>query len=139
MPLVELMAVDPKRVGEIWPAAQPLIAKAYAKNDFDVPDDILADLRKGARLLWLAVDTEGGNLKILAAMLTQLFKTKAGKVCKMQECGGEQMQTWKHLRKRVEKYAREEGCDRIMCEGRVGWERIMPDYERVAVVLEKRI
>jgi hypothetical protein len=78
MPLVELMAVDPKRVGEIWPAAQPLIAKAYAKNDFDVPDDILADLRKGARLLWLAVDTEGGNLKILAAMLTQLFQNEGG-------------------------------------------------------------
>lgn len=113
-----------------------MIEKAYKDSDQDVPFNILSDLTKGRRLLWLAVDE---NEDIIAAMLTQLFNMVSGKMCKMQECGGERMQEWKHLRKRVEDYARAEGCTRVMLEGRLGWARIMPDYEQVAVVLEKRL
>lgn len=131
---VQLIAVDPARVKEIWPAARPLIERAYKDGDQNVPPEILHDLTKGRRLLWLAVD---GEEKIIAAMLTQLFNMVSGKMLKMQECGGERMRDWKHLRKRVEDYARAEGCTRVLCEGREGWERIMPDYKRVAIVLEK--
>lgn len=133
---VRLIAVDPKRVAEIWPAARPLIEKAYKDGDQVIPLSILADLRTGKRLLWLAVD---GEETIIAAMLTQLFNMVSGKMLKMQECGGERMPEWKHLRRRIEDYARAEGCTRVLVEGRPGWQRIMPDYERVAVVLEKRL
>lgn len=134
MPHIDLIAVDPARVQEIWHAARPLIEKAYKDGDQDIPLTILHDLRAGKRLLWLAVDEEK---TIIAAMLTQLFEMTSGKMLKMQECGGERMQEWKHLRKRVEDYARAEGCTRVLIEGRPGWERVMPDYQRVAVVLEK--
>lgn len=136
MPDVRLMAVDPKRVTEIWPAARPLIEKAYKDGDQEVPPNVLADLRCGKRLLWLAVDE---NENIIAAMLTQLFKMVSGKMCKMQECGGARMKEWKHLRRRIEDYARAEGCYKVLVEGREGWKRIMPDYDQVAVVLEKRL
>lgn len=136
MPHVELIAVDPARVEKIWHAARPLIENAYKDSDQNIPFNILHDLTKGRRLLWLAVDEKE---TIIAAMLTQLFEMASGKMCKMQECGGERMQEWKHLRARVEDYARAEGCTRVLVEGRPGWERIMPDYERVAVVLEKRL
>lgn len=133
---VRLIAVDPNRVTEIWHAARPMIEKAYKDSDQDVPVTILHDLRCGKRLLWLAVD---GEETIIAAMLTQLFTMNSGKMLKMQECGGKRMREWKHLRKRVEDYAKAEGCTRVLVEGREGWERIMPDYKRVAVVLEKRL
>lgn len=136
MPDIQLMAVDPARVKEIWPAARPLIEKAYKDADQDVPFNILYDLIMGRRLLWLAVDE---NEDIIAAMLTQLFNMVSGKMCRMQQCGGARMQEWKHLRKRIEDYARAEGCTSVMLEGRSGWARIMPDYEQVAVVLEKRL
>lgn len=131
---IRLLAVDPKRVGEIWLAARPLIEKAYKNGDQNIPDNVLHDLRCGRRLLWLAVDEKEA---IVAAMLTQLFEMVSGKMCKMQECGGERMPEWKHLRRRIEDYARAEGCTRVLVEGRPGWERIMPDYQRVAIVLEK--
>lgn len=133
---IRLIAVDPKRAQEIWPAARPLIERAYKDGDQDVPPTILHDLTKGRRVLWLAVD---GEENIIAAMLTQLFQMNSGKMLKMQECGGERMHEWKHLRRRIEDYAKAEGCTRVLVEGRPGWERIMPDYERVAVVLEKRL
>lgn len=136
MPHVELIAVDPKRVQAIWPAARPLIEKAYKDGDQIVPPNVLYDLVKGRRLLWLAVDEDKN---ILAAMLTQLFEMVSGKMCKMQECGGAQMHEWKHLRKRIEDYARAEGCTRVLIEGRPGWKRVMSDYEQIAVVLEKRL
>lgn len=136
MPDVQIIAVDPKRAGEIWPAAEPFIVSAYKDSDQDVPANILADLRSARRVLWLAVDeTE----TIIAAMLTQLFPMASGKMCRMQECGGERMQEWKHLRRRIEDYARDEGCDRVMLEGRPGWQRMLPDYAQVGVVLEKRL
>lgn len=133
---VRLMAVDPQRVEQIWPAARPFIESAYKDADQDIPPQILRDLTKGTRLLWLAVDE---NETIIAAMLTQLFQMASGKMCKMQECGGERMKEWKHLRRRIEDYARAEGCYKVLVEGREGWKRIMPDYEQVAVVLEKRL
>lgn len=136
MPDVQIIAVDPKRAHQIWHAAEPFIASAYKDGDQDVPPNILADLRSARRVLWLAVDE---NEKIIAAMLTQLFPMVSGKMCKMQECGGERMQEWKHLRRRIEDYARDEGCDRVMLEGRPGWQRMLPDYAQVAVVLEKRL
>lgn len=137
MPNVTLLAVDPKRAKDIWHAARPMIEAAYIKSDQGMPPNILLDLARGTRILWLAVDeTE----TILAAMLTQLFLLNGGaKMCKMQECGGLQMTTWKHLRKRIEEYAKAEGCDRVLVEGRVGWKRVLSDYKQVAVVLEKRI
>jgi hypothetical protein len=134
--MINLVCIPPTDVWKIWPGVSGLIDAGYAASDVPMPNDILDQLRSGTMLLWLAVDEEG---QITAAMLTQLFEMRTGKMCKMMECGGDRLREWKHLRAEIEQYAKREGCDRVLVEGRPGWARVLTDYTTIAVVLEKRI
>lgn len=134
--MISLACVDPKDVPTLWRGCETLIDAGFTAADMLVPDDILEQLKSGTRLLWLAVDQDQ---RIVAAMLTQLFVMRSGTLCKMMECGGERLREWKHLRLQIEEYAKREGCDRVVVEGRPGWARILNDYKVIAVTLEKRI
>jgi len=133
---LELACIPPEEIWKIWPGVCDFIDAGFAASDVPMPDDILSQLRYGTRLLWVVATPE---CKIVAAMLTQLFDMRNGKICKMMECGGSHMSAWKDMRSQIEQYAREEGCDRVLVEGRPGWARVFPDYRTTAVMLEKRI
>lgn len=134
--MITLVCVPPSDVKALWNGVLPFIDAGFAASDVPIPDDLIAQLRDGTRLLWLAVDE---NQHIVATMMTQLFPMRSGMVCKMMECGGERLHEWKHLRAEIEQYAKREGCVRVMLEGRPGWSRVMHDYSVVSVALEKRI
>lgn len=134
--MISLVCVPPHDVPKLWPGCVTMIDAGFAASDMLMPDDILEQLTKGTRLLWLAVDKDH---RILSAMMTQLFPMRSGMLCKMMECGGERLREWKHLRTQIEEYAKREGCDRVLVEGRPGWSRILDDYKTVSVTLEKRI
>lgn len=134
---MELVCIPPADVRKIWDGVvRDMIDAGFAASDVPMPDDILEQLTKGTRQLWLAVN---GEARIKAAMLTQLFPMRHGMLLKMMECGGHAMVEWLPLRTRIEQYAKAEGCDRVHVTGRVGWRGVLKDYKIVSVTLEKRI
>lgn len=134
--MIRLICIPPVDVRALWNGVYPMIDAGFAASDVPMPGDLLDQLTKGTRLLWIAMTDRH---EILAAMMTQLFPMRTGMACKMLECGGERLAEWKHLREEIEQYAKREGCNRVLIEGRPGWARVLPDYKTVSVALEKRI
>lgn len=132
---VKLAACDPKMLEVLWPHARRFLLQSYVKNDQTVPHWLLEDIRLGRRVLWLLIKD---NIMV-GAGTTAIFEMVSGRLCKIEHFAGSGMDEWSHLRTVIEEYAKREGCARVMCEGRPGWQRILTDYEVTAVVLEKRL
>lgn len=134
---LNLTCIPPEEVWKIWPGTvHDLVDAGFAASDVPMPADIAEQLKYGHMLLWLVLTPES---QIIAAMLTQLFEMRTGKICKMRECAGTRMVEWKEMRDQIERYAKAEGCDRVLVEGRLGWAGVLKDYRITGVVLEKRI
>jgi hypothetical protein len=87
--------------------------------------------------LWLLVDNE----EITGAGITAIYTIAAGaKMCKIEHFAADGgISKWLHLRSEIERYARAEGCDRVMIDARLGWQKYLHDYEVTAVIMEKRL
>lgn len=134
---MELVLIPAGDVAKIWSGTvRDMIDAGFAANDVPMPEDMLEQLSSGARQLWLAV---AADARIHAAMLTAVYAMRSGKMLKMMECGGSGMHTWLPLRAKIEEYAKAQGCDRVMVEGRMGWRGVLRDYRITGVTLEKRI
>jgi hypothetical protein len=70
--------------------------------------------------------------------VTELLATEWRKVCCVVACGGEGLD-WPLLIKPLEQFAKHEGCSAVRIMGREGWQRVLKDYRRRRVVLEKEI
>lgn len=134
----QFICMPPEEVYKIWPGlVHDLVDSGFAASDVPMPADILEQLKCGHMLLWLVIEADA---TIVAAMLTQLFEMRSGKACKVRECGGSGLRQWKELvQTEIERYAKAEGCDRVLLEGRPGWAGHLRDYATIAIVLEKRI
>src|SRR5215468_8970576 len=84
----ELICVDPARVHEIWPLAEPLLRRAIARTGLSAFCEIEREILCGNALLWLGVEGEESAVAILAAASTRLQWTDAGKVCVITAFGG---------------------------------------------------
>ena len=129
-----LVCVEPRRVREVLPMVHEMLGDAYHYGEAEVPP--IEMFNSGNVLLWIAWGEEG---KILAAANTQLVRSKAGLSCKLTAVAGLAFDRWRSALGRIEQYARDEGCYRLTFEGRLGWERLLPEFRRVAVIMEKRI
>ena len=132
---IQLVCIPPKDVRKIWGGVVDMIDAGFAAFDVPMPADIIEQIEADMRQLWVAV----ADNKIKAAMLTQIFEMRSGKVVKALECGGEDLYSWLPLRTGIEEFAKREHCVRVIVEGRPGWSRLLPDYKMIAVTLEKRI
>ena len=135
----ELICVDPERVHEIWPLAEPLLRCAIARTGLAAFCEIEREILCGNALLWLAVEGEGSRIAILAAASTSLQQTDAGKVCVITACAGKGMPRWLSLIGRIEEFARNEGCHCVRIYGRKGWLRTLDGYGQRHVILDKEL
>ena len=135
----ELICVDPARVHEIWPLAEPLLRRAIARTGLSAFHDIEREIFCGNALLWLAVEGEESNIAILAAASTRLQRTDAGRVCVITACAGKDMSRWLRLIGRIEEFARNEACNCVRIYGRKGWLRALDGYEQRHVILDKEL
>lgn len=127
--------MPPSDVAAFWPYVQDLIDAGFAANN-EITPALAADFADAKALLWIAWAREG---KILAALITRLVRYRHGRVCIMTACAGGSFQRWKDFHREIEAYALAEHCVAVRIDGRAGWERALPDYQRVAVTLEKRL
>jgi hypothetical protein len=131
--LPDLLCVDPKRIHEVWPTAEPLLRAAILRTGLSAWQDIEYDILYGDALLWLCVE----GSEILCAGSTSLQDVDAGRVCVITACGGTNMHSWKPLLSKIEQYARDEKCICVRIYGRKGWLRALEGYHETNVVLDK--
>lgn len=130
-----LLCIPPDKVGDIWHVVRPMIERAYAETDEEMPDDMAYGLAHGKFLLWISTSSD----KILMALVTALIPRPSGLACKLMVCSGSDMGLWIGKLPQIEAYARAEGCSKVFCEGRPGWARVLAQYQTKRVVLEKRL
>ena len=130
-------AVEPDMAFGIWSRVKDMIDTGYAVGDDFMPEDILERVRYGKVLLWVAIDQEDGE--IVAAMTTELVPMRSGLVCWMCQCGGKRLGEWWQFHKKIEQYAKAEGCVKVVLRGRPGWERVLDGFKRTSVTLEKML
>jgi len=133
-PSVEAICVNPKDIHQVWPFVRTLVAKAMERGGITPISRVEHDLSTGGMLLWLAWGTG-----IEGVAVTELVNENARKLCVIVACGGKEISRWLHLIGRIEQFARDENCEAMRIMGREGWAKMLPDYRRPYVVLEKRL
>lgn len=113
---------------EYWPQARALLASSAERGGDVTIEEIEGELAGGRALLW---GTDVGDF----AGVTQLVRVRDGLQCFIWQMGGEGI--WLNYLGEIEAYARKEGCGSIEGNMRPGFERILSDWTKVAVVLRK--
>lgn len=131
----ELICVDPAQVRHFWPWVQEYLFSAVRATNISHTQSIADAVLSGRSLLWIAWDGE----KIKGAGSTELMATEQDKFCVITSWGGEDMPEWVHLVRRVEDYAKAEGCRAVRVFGRGGWLRALDGYRKTAIVIEKEL
>lgn len=135
VPEHRLICVAPEMVADVWPIVAKMIDDGYAATGEPTPADLMVWLKAGKGQLWVSV-FEG---VIVAAMTTSIVIRRHGLALRMICCGGSGMALWKQCHRQIEEFAKAEGCDRVLSEGRPGWSRVLDGYKVTAVTLEKRL
>lgn len=113
-----------------WHRARTLLDQSAERGGDVTIEEIEAELEAGRALLWA---TENGDF----AGVTQIVPVRGGRQCFIWQMGGEG--PWLTYLGAVEEYARKEGCGSIEGQMRPGFERILTDWSKVAVVLRKEL
>jgi hypothetical protein len=133
---VKIFCIPRQDIGDFWQRAYPWIDSAYAKQDIPVPVALFEDLKVGNKQLWVAW---GDEAKLLCAVLTRLAKMRSGLHCEVVAAGGAQVRRWIHGLATIEEWAKSEGCSKVTIQGRPGWAKLLPEYQRSQVILERRL
>lgn len=99
-------------------------------------DDVLRMVQNGQFQLWTVF--ERGADKLTALMVSQLSVFPSGvKACEVIMCAGDGMRTWMPFLLDVEQWARANGCDRMIVNGRRAWGRVLTGFDEQYVVFKK--
>ena len=132
--MINFTGIDPKEtpfyICEAWAFLQP----AAARTGHYTEESVRGALLIGEFQLWCAFRGE----TMVATCLTETARFPAGMRCEVVLCGGTDLHEWlKPCLAVIEAWAKEMGCERMRIEGRPGWERALPDYDKRSVVLVK--
>lgn len=119
----------------VWPKVKESIRAAFQKTDVGDFASCEGDVLSGNALLWVLWNEP----EIEAAWVTKIIQSERSVVCEVQACAGRNVLRNKHLTSRIEDYARANGCDSARIVGREGWQKVFPEYSRIAVILERKL
>lgn len=113
--------------------AWALIEPAVARGGLYTQESVLGALKAGEMQLWCA---ERGD-EMVMALVTEIAHYPARKICAAMFVGGRDLEHCMPILADIEQWARENGCDRIVADGRRGWARKLKGYvERNTTVVK---
>jgi len=133
--MTHLWGVQKDEVDKTWPLVTDLITAALDRGERHTEDEIRKDIESGEGQLWIAWDGEG----VKGVCITYVLQHTKSKVCRIWLCTGTEMNLWHHHLATIEAWSKEQGCDTIDAVVRPGWEKIMSNYRKTHVVLEKKL
>jgi hypothetical protein len=112
-----------------------LIERALQYDQTHTINDVLTDIRAGRAQLWLASD----NGEVEGIAVTCITEYPQITTCLIWLCAGISREKYTPLIGNIEQWAKAQGCASISLEGRAGWERILTDFDKTKIILEKRL
>lgn len=132
---VNIIAVPPWMLGQLWPRVGPFIAKCIlAGETTDIESDVMdvADgIVHGRYQLWVVLQED--PREVLAAFCTSILEDADGKTVHVHSMGGTKLKSWGHLTgPTLDAFAKAEGARAVTYAGREGWTRVLPATAVVA-------
>lgn len=120
-----------------WPHIAPHLERFARECRTASAEDIRADVKAALKQLW---GYYRGDC-LLGVAVTETFPTLRGQICRIWAAAGSEAEGGEILEvfAEIEKWARELGCAVIEIRGRLGWKRVLPGFQQVAVILEKEL
>lgn len=133
-PQVDLVAVPPDEVDEIWPLGEEFIVAGCSYGEA-IPERLKGDCEDGFAQFWLAWSDH-----CEAAAVTRLIETPNGRVCVYEAMGAKSLlRSNSTVAPKIEQWAKSQGCIAVRIYGRPGWRRAMPDYTLKWVCMDKEL
>ena len=125
-------------IAEAWPHLEPwFISACRSVSTSLTPELILYRATSRQYDLW-AIYEKHRPLPLLGAAATALREVKGETVACIEAIAGRDADMWMQTAlSEYETLARKNGVARIEIEGRMGWQRKLPDYKPVRIVMEK--
>ncbi len=128
--------VPPDEIDYIWPSVNGLIETALDRSGLFGINDAYCHVANGTWQLWV-VHSERGNIECV--VLTEIIEFPKEKVLRVTMATGSDRTKWVDRIEVIEGWAKSLDCNRVQISGRPGWERVMTDYQKTHVLLEKEI
>jgi hypothetical protein len=114
-----------------------LIVKACSRGGGLVPAELELSISLGTADLWLMGPAEAAPVAI---GVTRFEEWQEGRVMRVLCVGGRDVRAWlEPFRAAHKAYAREMGAVLITWEGRLGWDRLLPDLKPKRYIYEEEI
>lgn len=130
-----IFLLDPVNLTTVWRDVEQYIYEALTdgipRNDLG---DIYDKLLRGEMHLWMVYSD-----KLEAVVVTRFIDYPLAKALRIVICIGKGYNRWVHLIQEIERWARQMDCGLIECVARPGWERVLHDYKKSHVILERRL
>lgn len=133
---MELICVNPHDIPTLtaeWARLRPTIKRAYDKTGLGLFSATEVAVLTGKQLIWYIREGD----EILAAAVTLLLNTDAGKVCEVVAGGREHGRWAQWAMHKLEEFAKAEGCSKMRIIGRRGWSKALPEFQTKYVIHEK--
>ena len=129
----DLKLVSQSEINKLDFQCLALIQRSLKYENTHSIENVLHDLRSGKAQLWVAGD--GNTVEgIAVTCITEYPQTTT---CLIWLCAGNGREKYTPLISNIEQWAKAQGCASISLEGRPGWERVLTDYDKTKIVLEK--
>lgn len=129
----KLEGIPPEALFEVWPQVGPMLAEAINRDTGSLGlEDVFKRLVNKYMQLWVYLD---GDIK--ACCVTQIDNRSSGRVCTLYYLSGGYMNEWLRFEDKLADWAKSHGCVALEGMGRPGWERVLKDWRKTAIVMRK--
>jgi len=130
-----LHGVQQKEMEQVFPLTTEWLVKIPRLLDRYTLAHVYQELDGGYWQIWLMMDNT-----IHGVLLSKIIQYPVCREFHLIGIAGEKMREWLPLRPVLERYARENGCVRIILQNaRKGFARVLPDYSGNRVIMEKTL
>lgn len=111
------------------------LVERSCQRGYSTADHHYGLFESGEQQLWVI----GEDGDALAIVVTDIQQYPAFKACRMMQCAGNDKKRWLHHLDDIKAWARSVGCDRMQAIARPGWAKVLNDFKRTHVILEREI
>lgn len=125
--LVNVIAIAPSMVGELWPQIKPLFDKVVAVSHNTLNTYVMRNrILDGSNILLAAIDDK----EIIAIVTVNFYVNDNGmRVLEVPAISGDRIEEWaEQVIEVLLQLKKERTCDYIVGLGRAGWERYLKRY-----------
>lgn len=130
--MADVFTLQSYQINDWWPHIEPFLSRVE-RPDW-TPEGVRAELEQSMAQFWGMAD----DSRLLAVWITKVQETSRGKRGLLWIAAGSELHDGLALfRLHTEPWLKAQGCRSIQILGRKGWQRVLPDYDDVGIVLEK--